>query len=163
ERCSGEDSNTTRGLYDIDDDGKPEYVALNASGGFSLQVYPLVGGSTWGIPEAGKLVAIGNGYGAVNTIKYRSAKEAWRTGHQIPFPEIVVTKSKTTGTAGLGGTLAATQYAYGGIELVFDSTLDMFRPTGYLRRVELAQTSGPGYPQQQATALITDRYPLATF
>ena len=157
EKCDGSQSLTGSGLYDIDGDGKPEYVALDGAG--HLEVYPLVGGSTWGTPEAGHLVEIDNGYGATTKITYRSAKEDWRTTHQVPFPEIVVNKIETT-TSGLGDALAATHYAYGGIELFYDSTIDAFRPSGYGRSVALTTTSTPGYPSPQATATIVDRYTL---
>jgi RHS repeat-associated protein len=162
EKCDGTASRTIKGLYDIDADGKPEFGVLNSdgTGGWRIYVYPLVGPNNVGSAEAGRVVEIDNGYGAVTKISYRSAKEDSTTAHQVPFPEIVVSKIETVGNWSLGGSLAPTFYAYGGIDLFYDSTADAFRSTGYSRRVELTTTSGPGYPSLQASAQILDLYGL---
>lgn len=161
ETCNGSQSRTAAGLYDIDGDGKPERVDLELTpNGWVLDAYHLGGGTAVGRPESGRLVQVDNGYGALTTIEYRSAKDDSSTRHQVPFPEIVVSSIETTGTQGLGGRTAATQYAYGDIELFYDSTLDLFRSFGYLRRASLLSTSEEGYPGFNATAQIVDRYPL---
>src|SRR5207245_1982640 len=137
-------------------DGKPEIVRLNGQG---LDVYQLAGGAAPGTPEAGRLVEVNNGYGAKTTIGYRSAKEDGTTLHQVPFPEVVATSVETTGIQGLGGTLSATRYAYGGAELIFDPVLDAFTLPGYARSVELRIISAaPDKPEGLAT--LTDTYGL---
>jgi hypothetical protein len=156
--CYGFTADTRRGLYDVDGDGIPERLTVSADF-TSLHVWKLAGGSGAGVPEAGRLVEINNGYGARTTINYRSAKEDASTVHQVPSPEIVVTAIETTGTKGLGGTLARTDYSYGSIEVFYDSMLDAFRTNGYRRRVQL--TSYPGARgATEARVQIFDRYPL---
>ncbi|RKH73676.1 RHS repeat domain-containing protein [Corallococcus aberystwythensis] len=165
ERCDGTRSGTFEGLYDLDGDGRAEIVKLN---GTNLDVYPLVGGSLPGKPEAGRIVTVDNGYGALTTVGYRSAKEDTLTKHQVPFPEIVVTSVETTGTQGLGGTLSATRYAYGGAELVYDSALQAFTLAGYQRSIStrstaLAPPAQQGFYAQliyNGFATVTDTYPL---
>ncbi|RKG91898.1 hypothetical protein D7V88_08270 [Corallococcus terminator] len=158
ERCDGQTSSTVGGLYDLNGDGKPEVVRLN---GTSLDVYQLSGGTRAGKPEAGRIIRVDNGYGALTTVSYRSAKEDGTTKHQVPFPEVVVSSVVTVGGKGLGGTLAETRYAYGGAELVYDSALHTFTMPAYQRSVTLStvivQGRGEGY------ATITDTYPQPAF
>lgn len=158
EACSGDWSQTTRGIYDIDGDGKAEVVAIDTPNS-SLSVYQLVG-SAAGTPEAGHLVRLDNGSGARTSIAYRSAKEDGITAHRVPFPEIVATLVQTTGSLGLGGSLSTTSYAYGGAELVYDSWLDAFTLKGYARSIELQQTGGQ---RNVSVATITDTHPLTPF
>ncbi|RYZ39153.1 MAG: hypothetical protein EOO71_21220, partial [Myxococcaceae bacterium] len=165
ERCDGWESLTQRGLYDLDGDGMPEVVGLGSS---SLFVYQLVGGSRPGKPEAGRLVQMDNGYGARTTIGYRSAKEDTLMAHQVPFPEVVATSVETTGTQGLGGTLVATRYAYGGAELKYNSLLQSFTLAGYQRSVALRSTvkQSPylkAVINYEGIATLTDTYPLPEF
>lgn len=154
ERCDGAFSNTQAGLVDVNGDGKPDVIKLEAGG---IVVHQLAGGVLPGKPEAGRIVIVDNGYGATTSIRYGSAKDDTRTRHQVPFPEIVVTSTQTTGAKNLGGTLASTHYAYGDIELFYDSTLDTFRSSGYRRSVELIGAPAPRAPP---IAKIVDRYPL---
>jgi RHS repeat-associated protein len=165
EACSGDWSRTASGLYDLNADGKPEYVALSNAGTWHLKAYPLIGGSVPGNPEAGKLIEIRNGYGAVTQISYRSAKQDEITKHQVPFPEIVVAKTAThaTNQPALGTPLAPTYYAYGNIDLFYDPVVDRFRSTGYLRRVEVVSAEVPGLPGLQVTANVIDHYGLQPF
>ncbi|WP_147451091.1 RHS repeat-associated core domain-containing protein [Corallococcus llansteffanensis] len=158
ERCDGITSNTQSGLYDLNGDGKPEVVRRTGS---TLDVYQLAGGSLPGKPEAGRIVQMDNGYGAKTTVGYRSAKEDGTTKHQVPFPEIVVTSVDTVGTQGLGGTLSATRYAYGGAELMYDSALHTFTLPGYQRSVSLRSVTVNGKTDGYGT--ITDTYPLPAF
>ncbi|MCY1030650.1 hypothetical protein OV207_04205 [Corallococcus sp. BB11-1] len=165
ERCDGWESFTRSGLYDLDGDGMPEVVGLSGS---NLNVYQLVGGSRPGKPEAGRLVQMDNGYGARTTVGYRSAKEDTLMAHQVPFPEIVATSVETTGTQGLGGTLVATRYAYGGAELKYNSVLQSFALPGYQRSVALRSTvkQSPylkAVIHYEGTATLTDTYPLPEF
>jgi RHS repeat-associated protein len=155
ERCDGTTSLTTGGLYDINGDGKPEVVRLNGTG---LDVYQLSGGSLPGKPEAGRIVQVDNGHGARTTVGYRSAKEDGTTRHQVPFPEIVVTSVETVGAQGLGGSLQAMRYAYGGAELMYDSALQTFTMPGYQRSVAVRPL--PGGNRVMGHATLTDTYPL---
>ncbi|AKQ68271.1 hypothetical protein A176_005183 [Myxococcus hansupus] len=158
ERCDGLTSLTVGGLYDLNGDGKPEVVRLN---GAQLDVYELSGGTRPGKPEAGRIIQVDNGYGALTTVGYRSAKEDGTTKHQVPFPEIVVASVMTVGSQGLGGTLAETRYAYGGAELVYDSSLHAFTLPGYQRSVAMSTVTVHGKSEGHAT--ITDTYPLPAF
>lgn len=158
ENCDGSISRTRRGLYDLDGDGKPETVALNDT---NLDVFQLASGETPRTPEAGQLVRVDNGYGAVTTIEHVSAKEDGGTLHQVPFPEIVVSSVQTTGTQGLGGSLSATRYAYGGAEMFYDSTVDRFVVPGYRRSVTLRSLPAAAKSRAPAVATVVDAYPLA--
>jgi len=151
ELCNGTLSTTTSGLYDLDGDGKPEPIAFALG---RLNVYQLKAGSVERTPEAGRIVSVDNGYGAVTNITYRSAKEDALTAHQVPFPEIVVDSVTTTGTKNLGGSLSTVRYAYGGAAVFYDPALDMWRFPGYQRTVEMPMTVS--LDGQRAT--VTDAY-----
>ena len=159
ETCNGDISNTDGGLYDIDGDGKPEVIGLIGS---TFVVSQLVGGELPGVPEAGRLTAIDNGYGAITSISYVSAKEF--TDNAVPFPEVVVSSISTSGTNGLGGTLGGFRYAYGRGELVFDSALDRFAFPGYGRRVVVRLLDVASVDKGvEGIATITDTWPLGPF
>jgi RHS repeat-associated protein len=163
ETCDGASSNTDGGLYDIDGDGRPEVISLV---GTNMLVSQLAGGTSPGIPEAGRLRGINNGYGAYTRIGYVSAKAF--TDSPVPFPEIVVSSVATTGTLNLGGTLSGSLYAYGNAALVFDSALDGFKFPGYGRVVELQLDAGANsitaaVPKAAGVATITNTFPLTPF
>jgi hypothetical protein len=77
------------GLYDIDGSGQPAIVAIS---GTSLIVSQLaspgdqntidLGTEGFGVPQAGRLIAIDNGYGALTHIGYQSAKQ--NALHYVP-------------------------------------------------------------------------------
>ena len=157
ERCDGRVSNTDGGLFDIDGDGKPEVIGLD---GETLVVSQLAGGQASGIPEAGRLTELDNGYGAKTSITYVSAKQF--TDNAVPFPEIVVGSVATTGTQSLGGTLGKTFYAYGNAELVFDSVRDRFAFSGYRRTVEFRHTL-PQADKADGPITITDTWTNTPF
>jgi RHS repeat-associated protein len=160
ERCDGSSSRTLSGLFDIDGDGRPDVVALN---GRALDIYQLTGSSQLPrAPDAGRLVGVDNGYGATTVVSWRSAKEDGTTAHQVPFAEIVATSTAVNANAGLGGSLSATNYAYGGAGLVFDSTSDAFVFPGYARRVQLNLMNQP-LQKVRGRAVITDTYGLEPF
>lgn len=162
EACDGSISYTKSGLFDMDGDGNPDVVYMNTTTGV-ITIWKLVAGGRPGAPEAGRITSSSNGAGAVTSISYRSAKDDGTTLHQVPSPEIVVDRVETNGTTGtgLGGSLAARTYAYGNNSVFFDPMLDAFRPTGYLRSVEVAVTATPGGPEElTGSAILTDRYPL---
>lgn len=155
ETCDGKVSNTMRGLFDIDGDGKPEMLVLDDE---VVAVYQLAAGTQVRTPEAGRLSAVDNGYGAKTQITYISAKEDVGSGHGIPSPEIVVTAVKTTGAQ---GPLGESRFAYGGAELVFDSSRDRFVFPGYLKRVSLRLYGNAARPQ--GMAVVSDHWPLLSF
>jgi len=169
ENCGGTRSDTTSGLYDMDGDGRPEVIVLNDG---SLDVYQLNAerdpnhpfeGNVPSSPTEGRLVKIANGYGAVTTIGYRSAKEDYITWHQVPFSEIVVTAVGTTDEFG-SSLEAPTLYAYGHAELHFDPAYDAFIFPGYRLSVALRITSNQVIPPPtDGVATITETYPLAPF
>jgi YD repeat-containing protein len=107
---------------------------------------------------------VDNGYGAITRINYVSAKDHPEGGHQVPFPEIVVSLVSTTGSLNLGGNITGSHYAYGGAELVFDSALDRFVFPGYQRFVDL-RIVGPSniIAPPPAMATVTATWPLTQF
>jgi hypothetical protein len=150
EDCGGTTSTTTDGMFDVDGDGKADVVTNG-------QVWMLSGPSNApGMPDAGRLVRIDNGFGAQTNVHYRSTKADAGVLHQIPFPEIVVDSVATSGANSLGGDLLPTRFAYGGAELLYDPAIDAFTFRGYRRMVELptpvSQAAGV------ATFTITDNY-----
>jgi len=134
----GGTSRTITGLYDLDGDGKPEIIAAGTTEWLVFQL----DGEAPGAPATGLITAVENGYGARTTITYKSAKEDASTHHNVPFPELVVSSVKTTGSYGLGGTLSEVRYAFGDADLFFDPGLDVFTIRAYGRAVEVHGT-GP--------------------
>jgi hypothetical protein len=168
ENCGGTRSDTTRGLYDIDGDGQPEVVVLNPND-HHLDLFQLNAtsqpdvGNVPSAPAAGRLVKIANGYGAVTTIGYRSAKEDFITFRSVPSAEIVVTAVGTSDEFG-SSLESPTLYAYGDARLNFDPKYDAFIFSGYKRSVALRITSDQVIPPPtEGVATITDTYPLAPF
>jgi RHS repeat-associated protein len=160
ESCDGRVSKTDGGLFDIDGDGRPDIIGLD---GNTWRVSRLSAG---GAPEAGRLIQVDNGYGAVTHIDYVSAKTF--TDNPIPFPEIVVSSVSTSGTQNLGGTLAGMRYAYSNAKLVFDSTQDRFAFPGYGRSIELRlvpspRSAGDSDRKLIGAATVTDLWPLPEF
>lgn len=155
EDCAGRFSRTEGGLYDIDGDGRAEFLRANSTTN-TWEVWRLAG-----IPNSGLLTAIENGYGARTSISYRSAKDDNTTEHNVPFSEIVVSAVQTTGTYGLGGSLQEVRYAYGNAEMFFDPMLDAFTIRAYGRSVAVYGT-GPR-PGAAAFAVVRDTIKLAPF
>jgi RHS repeat-associated protein len=129
---------TNNGVYDIDGDGIAEMVHL-PRGATALETYHLSvdGGARLGVPEAGRLTQIDSPYGARTKIRYESAKRDWKTRHQLPFPEIVVTAVETVGLGSHGTVPSTVLYAYGDSEQFYDPVIDAFVFAGYGKRVEL--------------------------
>jgi hypothetical protein len=155
--CGAQEANeasaTPKGLYDIDGDGQPELIDWIPGNDPHWKVYRLklpdgqaevesrwfdVGGRV-GVPAAGRLILIGNGYGGAISIGYKSAKADTRSLHQLPFPEIVVVAVGKT-DSGSHPFETTTKYAYGGSELIFDSVGDRFVFPGYQRTVQVRGT-----------------------
>jgi RHS repeat-associated protein len=163
ESCDGKLSKTDSGLFDVDGDGLPEIVSLTAdqNGHAALLITPLSGAVGPRAHEAGRLVEIDNGASAVTRVRYASAKDDGSTGHQIPFPEIVVASTETSGTLGLGGNLAPRRYAYGRASMFFDSAHDAFVFAGYGRRIAMQLFTADG--RNLASATVTDTWPFTPF
>lgn len=165
ENCGGTRSDTTTGLFDIDGDGQPDIVAI---AGTSLIVSQLaspgdqntidLGTEGFGVPQAGRLIAIDNGYGAVTHIGYQSAKQ--NALHSVPFPEIVAGAEVI---ADASGTLleSSTRHAYHRANLIFDPAYDAFVFPGYQRSVTMRQTIDADPTKGIAT--ITDTAALVPF
>lgn len=166
-------SSTPTGLYDIDGDGQPEVVTLAPDDGHSLphwDVYQLkapgsqgAGDFSWSVPSAGRLTAVDNGYGAINRIGYRSAKDDIYSAHNIPYPETVVTIEMTT-DADFKPLSQPIRHAYGNSGLIFDSMADAFIFPGYRRAVTsaFALATSPS-TINDGMATLTDTYGLAPF
>lgn len=167
ENCDGTGSFTSKGFFDIDGDGKLDWLSLPSTRD-SLQVSAIVNSDGAGAPSAGRIVSMDNGAGALTLISYRSAKEDMTTPHQVPFPEIVVDHTQTTDLHQLGGRVAKKTYAFGNISMFYDSPAGMFRPTGYLRTVSVTTTASPttsptapiSNPRVEGSAEIVDRLPF---
>ncbi|MBL8620880.1 MAG: hypothetical protein JNK64_06235 [Myxococcales bacterium] len=114
-------------LTDLDADGLPDRIFID--GGVLKMSSPV---SDAGAPfTAGRLVAIGNGFGAVTSIRYANAKIDSTTRHAVPFPEIVVDRVKTEVVDGSGPSLAATYYRFGDARYEYDGASTSWRFAGY--------------------------------
>jgi YD repeat-containing protein len=143
ETCDGRLSTTTGGLFDIDGDGRPEYVVAGIAGGFgpAFQVFAL--SDSLGNPIAlgtGQIASVDNGYGATTSVTYASAKQqdATPNAHNVPFPEIVVDTVATTRTSDTDESkLSPVRYAYSGAALSYDNVTQTFAFAGYRHVVSL--------------------------
>ena len=118
------------GLFDIDGDGKPEMVQLKRRQPRRLSARRQQLAAR---PRGRPSHAVDNGYGAITSITYRSAKEDPHTSHQVPFPEIVVSQIETKGHA------RARRHA-GDDALRLRRRADVLRPEA--RALELPRTTG---------------------
>jgi hypothetical protein len=84
--CGGT-SHSVAGLVDLDGDAVPE-IARVVDG-------VLMAASLANQLEAGRLIAIENGYGARTEIRYANNKAERHTSHQVPAPEVVVAETQT--------------------------------------------------------------------
>ncbi|MGH9885694.1 MAG: toxin TcdB middle/N-terminal domain-containing protein, partial [bacterium] len=153
EFCSGIESTTTTGLFDVNGDGKPDVLGSDGT------VYELVSDGRIGAPQSGRLVQVDNGFGANTVITYASTKllassGAANTLHQLPFSEVVVTSVQTTVPQHPELNLAPTLYAYGGAQQIFDPVADRFAFRGYRRQVALRTPTS----EASGLATITDLY-----
>ena len=161
ETCEGVVSKTVAGLYDLDGDGRADFIEAT---GARLRIFQLLGrsvparGNMIGAHDAGRLTSVENGFGAQTTIEYASAKNDYHTLHRVPFPEIVVHKVTTTSRDGV---MEPVRFAYGGAELRFDAAADRWTFPGYARTIVIR-----GLPQPRTvarrqvlmgTASVTDR------
>src|ERR1044071_4790284 len=122
--CLGGKADMVGGVYDIDGDGMAEMMFVDGN------VYSLNGASK--AREAGRLVAIDNGHGAITKIVYRSAKDDINAPHAVPFPEIVVASIQTDTTSSPPQVLSSAVYhAFGTPQMVFDSLQLKWQFAGY--------------------------------
>src|SRR5262249_39758588 len=143
EHCDGATSATVAGLVDIDGDGKPDLVdASSISGTMPATISSLRNPRGLGALDSGRINHLDNGYGGGVDIEYRSAKtDPSSKAHQVPSPEIVV--SKVTPRLDKGGDpLEPTLFAYGDIHMHYQPLLARWQPTGYGRRVSLQSDPG---------------------
>ncbi|MBI4510125.1 MAG: RHS repeat-associated core domain-containing protein [Deltaproteobacteria bacterium] len=145
-------------LRDIDGDGRQE--VLRAENG-QLNAASLVSASgRLGAHEAGQIVRAGNGYGGWTRIEYVSAKQDGATPHQLPFPEIVVARTRTETDKGLsqGEQLAQVSYAYGEGRMQYSPLREGWAFPGYGRHVVLhgKPTSHGAAQLVEGTATIYD-------
>ncbi|RMH42566.1 MAG: hypothetical protein D6689_07695, partial [Deltaproteobacteria bacterium] len=132
EECVHPRSSVQSRLLDFDGDGILDWLTVTDGG---IRVRRLVGDDeNGGALSAHRLVRIGNGYGAVFHIAYASAKGKTALPHDVPYPEIVVSKTWVTGD---GQRFAPTYRAYGGAHMAYDSVKDRWRMSGYRRVVSL--------------------------
>jgi len=164
EDCLGTFSLTTAGLFDIDGDGKADFIVRPNLGDPNQQegigAYRLKSGATAGTPEAGRLIQIDNGFGAFTKVTYANAKEDGGAPHQVAFPEIVVASEETIDTTGSTPVTLSqkTEYAYGTPQQIHDPTTDAYVFSGYRRKVALQRLSSTA-----GTAVISDTYALPVF
>jgi len=136
ERCDGLISRVFRDLIDMDGDGRLDLVRTDDQ--HRIVVAKLIGGTGGiGAHDAGRLVRGDNGYGAATLISYGSAKADFRTEHQIPFEEIVVTETRTVLEKDFGTDLEPIRYAYGDATLHYQPLLGRWVFSGYGTRVVL--------------------------
>ncbi len=144
-------STTTRGLVDLDGDGRPEFVKTIAGQlWFSRQV------DAAGLPlggEVGRLISIDNGHGAVTRFSYANNKAA-PTSHQVPAPEIVVSETHIDVEDGSASDTDRVRYAYGTPEMRYDPMFDRLSFAGYRRTVSMVRGLRAG-----GVATIVDRFP----
>ncbi len=160
--CQGE-AHTIAGLVDLDGDGKPELVR-SVEGVLMAASIELAGGA----PDAhgaGRLIAIGNGYGARTEIRYANNKTETRTAHQLVAPEIVVAQTQVLIEDGSAADSVITRYAYGEADSRYDPTLNRMVFTGYRRQVTLVGGRGTrtGPTEVFGHAVVTERRPPAAF
>lgn len=123
------------GLGDMDGDGRPDPTSVEAG---QLRASKIIGASgTPGAHDAGRLIRIDNGYGGVTVIEYGNAKTETATPHQVPYPEIVVTRVSRVAERGVGTSVEPVRYAYGHAAQRYQPLLGRWSFAGYGRTVAL--------------------------
>src|SRR5262249_8092971 len=105
-------SSTSAGTFDFDGDGQADFWQGNQLYEITSPQAQLGIAPVNGAPQAGRLVSIDNGYGAVTHIAYQSAKTDARTHHNLAGTEIVVAAVTTTDAAQKALT-STVRYAHG--------------------------------------------------
>jgi RHS repeat-associated protein len=133
-RCDGTRRETIAGLYDLNGDGRPDFVERDPTLP-QLHVYQLTNmtAQAFGAPAAGRLTAVYDGQGSVLRATYASIKGDTRTAHAVPFPEIVLASTQVY-SGGMPVT-EPTTYAYGGARMWFDWVIDRWTFRGYERTI----------------------------
>jgi RHS repeat-associated protein len=141
-------ANTTAGLADFTGDGALDYVRVEeTSGGSRLRISQLARfdheTGYWadrGLLTQKRLVSVTDGYGAGEAYTYRNAKLADDGSlHRVPAAEIVLSEivPVVPGNDPDVPAMEPTRFAYGGIQMHYDSAAERFVPTGYRRHVTL--------------------------
>lgn len=155
--CEGTKMRTTGGLFDLDGDGRLDYLRVEGSSLRSFSLFEPTGG--WGALASGRITERENGYGRIDHFRYESLKGRLLPGHQIPSPEIVLSESWTTHGAGATGPdVDPTRYGYLGAQLWFDSLADRWRFYGYERVVALQGRDDDGDGLFSGIAVLSDAY-----
>jgi RHS repeat-associated protein len=157
ETCEGKISKTVAGLFDVDGDGRMDFVEVDNG---RVHMSQIVGDSgNIGAHDSGRIVSVENGLGASVEISYTSAKNDKRSFHQVPFPELVVNKVQTEGSD--GSKEEPVHFAYGDAQLFFDVAVDRWVFSGYNRTVTLRGLKPEGSAEARkvltGVASITDK------
>jgi RHS repeat-associated protein len=153
ETCKQRHSRTISGLLDFDGDGYPDVVKPTADG--SLQVARIGAGN--GALSAGRLTVVRNGYGSAVQITYANAKTDRKTVHDVPFPEVVVTRTQVLDERDPSRSFDPAYFAFGEARLHYDPLFARWTFPGYARRVTVTGIASQGHRSVNGTATI-DRY-----
>jgi RHS repeat-associated protein len=132
--CGGAGVRTTAGLFDLDGDGRLDYVQVDAPNQ-RLRVFSIIEEkSLWGAVAAGRITEMWNGHGGLTKIVYRSLKRGTVAGHHVPFAEIAAVETSVERRfGGDGPDLERTQTASTGARWWFDHAADRWVFGGYER------------------------------
>lgn len=130
--CDGSKTSTVAGMFDIDGDGRLDYLELEPGSSTARVLSLWEPEARWGAVAAGRLIEVSNGYGATSHLSYRSLKRGAVSGHDVPFPEIMPVASWVERRAGGDGPdLEPTYMGYSGARQWFDHIADRWSFAGY--------------------------------
>jgi RHS repeat-associated protein len=155
--CTGS-TNAVAGLLDVDGDGKPELVRVFNGVLMAASILPFESADSL---DAGRLIAVENGFGARTDIRYANNKAERYTSHQVAMPEIVVAQTQTTITDGSAPNGAPTRYAYGDADSRYDFVSGRVTFTGYRKQVTASGEVKPNGWWVRGAATLVERAPPA--